>query len=121
MCKMPYDNSSENGGEGIMVTPTPNYVVLEPQKTKRLRFDRWSWEDRQIVDPQSRLNKTVKVMVLHVTEVDGQPADTLFSALSYKLQQTLAPLIDTGVLFTRRVDITWYPRGHATEYSVALV
>ena len=104
-----------------MVTPTPNYVSLEPNKTKRLRFDKWSKEDRQIIDPVSKLNKTVSVWVFHVTEVDGQPADTVFSALSYKLQQTLAPLIERGVLFTRRVDITWYPRGHATEYSVSLV
>jgi len=104
-----------------MVTPTPNYVVLEPNKTKRMRFDKWSKDDRQIVDPQNRMNKTVTAWAFHVTEIDGQPADTVFSTLSNKLQLTLAPLIETGVLFTRRIDITWYPRGHATEYSVALV
>lgn len=103
-----------------MVTPQPSYVQLEPEKTKRLKFDKWWFEDRQITDPKSRQGKTVKAMVFHVTEVDGQPADTVFSVISYKLQQTLAPLIDTGQLFTRRIDITHYPRDYSTEYSVAL-
>ena len=103
-----------------MVMPEPNFVKLEPEKTKRLRFDRWGWEDRQITDPKSRQLKTVRVMVIHATEEDGSPVDKPFSALSYKLQQTLAPLIDTGALFTRLVSITWYPRDHATEYSVGL-
>jgi hypothetical protein len=100
--------------------PQPNYVKLEPEKTKRLKFDKWWWDDRQITDPKSRVQKTVKAMVFHVTEEDGQPADTTFSVLSYKLQQTLAPLIDTGVVFTRRVNITWYPRDYSTEYGIAL-
>ena len=103
-----------------MVMPVANYVKLEPNKTKRLKFDKWSWEERPIVDPRSKLEKTVKVMVFHVVEEDGQPVDKVFSALAYKLQQTLAPLIDTGTIFTRRIDLTWYPRGYATEYSVAL-
>lgn len=103
-----------------MVMPEPSYVKLEPDKTKVLRFDKWWWEDRQIVDPKTKVQKTVRVMVFHVTEEDGQAVDKVFSALSYKLQQTLAPLIETGVLFTRRVHITWYPRDYATEYGVAL-
>jgi hypothetical protein len=103
-----------------MVTPQPNYVQLEPEKTKRLRFDGWNWDDREITDPKTRQVKQVKVMVLHATEEDGNKIDKPFSVLSYKLQQTLAPLIDTGALFTRLVSITWYPRGHATEYSVGL-
>ena len=103
-----------------MVMPEPNYVELEPEKTKKLKFDRWWWEDRTIADPRTRQPKTVKVMVLHATEEDGSPVDKPFSALSYKLQQTLAPLIDTGTLFTRQVSITWHPRDYASEYSVAL-
>ena len=104
-----------------MVMPEPSYVKLEPEKTKRLRLDKWWWEDRQITDPKSRMQKTVKVMVFHVTEEDGSPVDKIFSALAYKLQQTLAPLIDTGQVFTRPVEITWYPRDYATEYAVGLM
>jgi hypothetical protein len=103
-----------------MVMPEPSFVKLESEKTKRLKFDKWYWEDRQITDPKSRLQKKVKVMVFHVTEEDGQPADKTFSALAYKLQQTLAPLVESGVIFTRRVSITWYPRDYASEYGVAL-
>jgi hypothetical protein len=103
-----------------MVMPEPNFVKLMPEKTKRLKFDKWAWEDRQITDPKTKMSKTVKVMVFHVTEEDGQPVDKVFSALAFKLQQTLAPLIETGAIFTRRVDITWYPRDYAAEYGVAL-
>jgi len=104
-----------------MVMPEPNFVKLVPEKTKRLKFDKWWKEQRQIIDPKSKMSKTVTAWVFHVTEEDGQPVDTVFSVLAYKLQQTLAPLIDTGAIFTRRVDITWYPRDYATEYGVGLV
>ena len=103
-----------------MVMPKPNFVKLEPEKTKSLRFDKWWWEDRKVTDPKSKILKTNTVMVFHVTEEDGQPVDTVFSVMGWKLQQTLAPLIETGAIFTRRVDITWYPRDYATEYGVAL-
>lgn len=103
-----------------MVMPEASFVKLEPEKTKRLKLDKWWWEDRQITDPKTRMQKTVKVMVFHVTEEDGQPVDKVFSALAYKLQQTLAPMVESGVLFTRRIDLTWYPRDYSTEYGVAL-
>jgi hypothetical protein len=103
-----------------MITPAENYVKLQPEKAKRLRFDKWWWEERTITDPRSKVPKTVKVMVFHVTEEDGQPVDKIFSALAYKLQQSLAPLIETGVIFTRIVSVTWYPRDYATEYAVSL-
>ena len=103
-----------------MVTPEPSYIKLEPEKTKRLKLDKWYWEDREITDPKSKLKKPIKCMVFHVTEEDGKPVDKTFSVIAYKLQLTLAPLIETGVIFTRRVDITWYPRDYATEYGVAL-
>ena len=103
-----------------MVMPEPGFIKLEPETAKRLKFDKWWWEDRTIIDPKSRQPKTVKVMVFHTTEEDGKPVDKPFSVLSYKLQQTLAPLIDTGALFTRVVSITWYPRDYAAEYAVAL-
>lgn len=103
-----------------MVTPTPNYIKLEPEKTKVLRFDKWYWEDRDITDPKTRQPKPVRVMVLHATEEDGKTVDLPFSALSYKLQQILAPLINSGALFTRPVSFTWHPRDYSTEYTVAL-
>lgn len=103
-----------------MVTPEPSYVKLEPDKTKILRFDKWYWEDRQITDPKTRQPKPVKVMVLHAIEEDGNKIDKPYSVLSYKLQQTLAPLIDTGALFTRPVSITWHPRDYSTDYTVGL-
>ena len=103
-----------------MVMPQASYIVLEPEKPKRLRFDHWAKETRKIIDPKSRMQKDVQVMVFHVTEEDGQAVDTIFSALAFKLQQTLAPLIDSGQLFTREITLTYHPRDYSTEYTVAL-
>ena len=104
-----------------MVMPAKNYVELEPEKPKRMLLDRWWWEDRQITDPKSKMLKTSKVMVFHVTQEDGEKVDKIFSALAYKLQEMLAPYIETGQIFTRIVEITHYPRDYATEYAFRLV
>ncbi len=104
-----------------MVTPTPSYVKLIPQRPVLLRADRWYWEDRQITDPATHQLKKVRVMVLHITEVDGSKADTTFSALSIKLQTQLAPLVESGALFYRQFRITYNPRGYATEYQLDLL
>jgi len=103
-----------------MVTREPNYVKLEPEKTKRLKLDKWAWEERLIKDKKTGMTKTVTVRVFHVTEEDGRPVDKPWSVLSENLDKTLAPHIETGALFRRTVLITWYPRGYATEYGVAL-
>lgn len=104
-----------------MVMPVANYIKLEKEKPKRMRFDRWWWEDRRITDPKSKMLKTSKVMVFHATEEDGVKVDKIFSALAYKLQETLAPYIETGQAFTRLIEITWYPQDYATDYAVRLI
>lgn len=105
----------------MTVTVEPGYIKLIPQRPTRMRADRWQWEDREITDPMTRQIKKVRVMVLHITELDGAKVDTTFSTVSTKLQSQLAPLIDSGQLFLRAWTITWNPRGYATEYTVALL
>lgn len=104
-----------------MVMPIAPYIVLEKEKPKRMLFNRWWWEDRQITDPKSKLLKTARIMVFHVTQEDGERVDKTFSVLAYKLQLSLAPLIETGQIFTRLVEITWYPQDYATEYALRLI
>jgi len=104
-----------------MVFPVANYVKLEPNKPKRMLFDRWWWEDRQITDPKSKMLKTSKVMVFHCYQEDGEKVDKIFSALAYKLQESLAPYIETGQAFTRMIEITHYPQDYATDYAVRIV
>jgi len=104
-----------------MVEIPENYVKLEPNRPKRMLIKDWQWETREIVDPNTKSPKTVKVMTFNVTQEDGEPVQKPFSALSTKLQQSLAPLIESGQLFHRMVEITWYPRGYATDYAVHLL
>lgn len=104
-----------------MVMPVAQYVKLEKEKPKQMLFDRWWWEDRRITDPKTKRLKTAKIMVFHVTQEDREPVDKTFSALAIKLQETLAPYIETGQIFTRLVEITWYPQDYATDYAVRLI
>lgn len=104
-----------------MVMPVANFVQLERDKPKQLLLDRFWWENRQISDPESKRLKWVKTMVFHVTQEDGEKVDKTFSALAYKLQESLAPYIETGELFYRLVEITWHPMGFATDYTVRLI
>lgn len=104
-----------------MVMPVAPYVVLEKEKPKRMLFDRWWWEDREITDPKTKRLKPARCMVFRVTQEDGEKVDKTYSVLAYKLQEQLAPYIETGQIFTRLVEITWYPRDYATEYAVRLI
>jgi len=104
-----------------MVFPVANYVKLEPDKPKRMLLDRWWWEDRRITDPVSKILKTSKVMVFHCIEEDGVKVDKIFSVLAYKLQETLAPYIETDQIFQRHVEITHHPQGYATDYGFRLI
>jgi hypothetical protein len=104
-----------------MVMPIANYIKLEKDKPKRMRFDRWWWEERQLTDPKSKRLKTAKVMVFHVYEEDGQRVDKTYSTLSTKHMEDLAPHIETGSIFTRLVEITHHPMDYATEYSLRLI
>lgn len=104
-----------------MVQPVANYVKLEPNRPKRMLLKDWQWEDREIIDPNTKVVKKVRVMNFTVIQEDGEPVQKTFSALALKLQESLKPHIDTGQLFHRMVEITWYPRGYATEYAVRLL
>lgn len=99
-----------------------NYVKLEPEKEKVLRFkpDSLRIEDRIIIDPVTKRSKTVKALVLDVIEEDGLPVSKVFSTLSDKLATQLKALADTGQLYTYRVGITPHGRGFAREYAVRI-
>lgn len=104
-----------------MVFPVANFIKLETGATKRMLFDRWWFEDRKHTDPKSRMIKTSKVMVFHAIEEDGAKVDKIFSVLSYKLQESLAPYVETGQIFTRHVEITKQGEDYATDYAFRLV
>ena len=104
-----------------MVMPAKNFVELKPETPKQMRVDSWYWETRAITDPATLRVAPKDVMVFHVTHEDGKPVDKTFSALAYKLQEQLAPLIESGHIFARLVEITWRPRGYATDYTVRLI
>ena len=77
-----------------------NYVKLEIGVSKVLRFDKYAYQPRQVIDPQLGFQKTVNALVFHVTEVDGTPADTVFSLISEKAKKEFLPYL-AGERFRR--------------------
>jgi len=105
----------------MVITPQPSYVVFPPNKPVRLRVRRAYQEDRPILDGRTRQPKVVNTLVLEVTEVDGVARETQASFIAFKAQQTLAPIINSGEIFRRVVEITYRPAGYQTEYEVHLL
>jgi hypothetical protein len=101
-----------------MVMPAKNFVELKPEIPKRIVLTSWRWDRRAIIDPQTGKVSHKDVMVFDCIQEDGQPVEKTFSALAYKLQEQLAPHIESGQLFHRVVEITWRPQGYATDYQV---
>ncbi len=71
-----------------------NYVRLEPHKPVIMRFDAFGWQPRKITDPDLGFTKTVKALVFHVIELNGEPADTVFSIISTKAQKEFEPYLE---------------------------
>jgi hypothetical protein len=70
-----------------------NYVKLRPGVPVVLRFDNVAKQSRKVHDPSLGFDKTVIALVFHVTEVDGSPADTVFSLISEKAKKEFEPYV----------------------------
>ena len=108
----------------MTITPQPSFLVLEPNKPVTLKVRAARLEDRVVTDPRTRQGKVLSVLVLDVTQVNGVERETSLSFTSFKAQQTIAPLANSGELFRRQVQVTYRPKGafgYGTEYEVLLV
>ncbi len=70
-----------------------NFVKLEIGIPVVMRFDKYAWQSRQVLDPDLGFTKTVKTLVFHVVELEGMPADTVFSLVSVKAQKEFEPYL----------------------------
>lgn len=70
-----------------------SFVKLEVGIPVAMKFDKYAWQSRQILDPDLGFTKTVKSLVFHVIEVDGMPADTVYSIVSKKTQNEFEPYL----------------------------
>lgn len=97
-----------------------NYVKLEPEKEKELRFVRGSWAvvPHTWRDPKTGRLKTGRRLSLDVLEEDYLPVSKGFSTLSEKLAARLEIAHLNGDLYRYRVGIKWTPNDLATEYQV---
>lgn len=97
-----------------------NYVELIQGIEKKLRFkaDSLRYEPRKIMDPQSKVEKTVNATVLDVIEEDGRAVTKQFSTLAMKLSSQLVSLSSGGSLYGRVVGIKKTGAGYTTEFAV---
>ena len=102
-------------------TPQANYIILETNVPTRVRVKGARQQDRPIRDPDTGKGKVVNVLVLDVTELNGQPMEKELSFTSFKAQQSLSPLINSGELFRKILEVTYRAKGYATEYEFRLL
>jgi hypothetical protein len=68
-----------------MASPISNFVVLEPGVPVEMHFSDHSIVRRFITDPVRNVGVTRESLMFYVDEVDGSPADKVYSVLSQKL------------------------------------
>jgi len=66
-----------------------SFVTLEVGRPTMMRFDKYAWQARQVLDPELGFTKTIKALVFHVIELDGLPADTIFSLVSQRARKEI--------------------------------
>lgn len=71
-----------------------NYVKLVLNIPVTMRFDASAWGHQKVKDPVFGFEKTVKALAFHVTELDGKPADTVFSLISTVAQKEFEPYLE---------------------------
>lgn len=98
-----------------------NYVKIEPNVLTKMRFDKFAWDDRQIPDPRLGFSKTVHTLNFHVTELNGSPADTVFSTTSTTLQEAFKPYLTGDRFLAYRFTITRDTGGYAPPRIAAAV
>ena len=89
-----------------MVDLPSNYVKLKPGDTAVMRFDNFTTHAPQVKDPVLGFSKTVNALVMHVSELNGRPADTVFSIVSQTLQGEMQPYLDQEKYKRYRFTIT---------------
>lgn len=77
-----------------------SYVKLSVGTPTVMRFDKYAWQKRAIIDPELGFGKDVKALVFHVVELDGKPVSTIFSLISDKAQKEFEPYL-AGEKFLR--------------------
>ena len=105
----------------MVFTPQASYIVLEPNVPARVRVKAARQEDRPIRDPDTGAAKVINVLILDVTELNGQAIQKELSFTSFHAQEDLAPLINSGEVFRKVLEVTYRPGGRLTRYEFRLL
>jgi hypothetical protein len=95
-----------------------SYVKLENAVNKTLQFSQIFYEPRELVDPISKITKTVQALVCVVIREDGAPVSKTLSLLSAKAKAQLEGYIGDPNLASYIFGITKSGQGYLTQYSI---
>ncbi|MEM3092172.1 MAG: hypothetical protein QXW26_04680 [Candidatus Nitrosocaldus sp.] len=95
-----------------------NYIKLEADKPKLLRFSRLYIAEREIRDPFTNQVKKVRVLEGRVIQEDGVTVDKIFSITAEKLAVQLERFIDDREINKYLFTIVKRGTGYLTEYEV---
>jgi len=102
------------------MTVLGNYVVLEPERERVLRFAPGSWRviEATTRDPETGQPTRKRRFEADVIEEDGQPVAKSFSTLSGKLALQLQAMHEDGELYIYKIGITRHALGYRSEYTL---
>lgn len=83
-----------------------NYVKIEPGVLTQMRFDKFAWDKRSVMDPKLGFAKDVMTLNFHVSELNGAPVSTVYSITATTLQEALKPYLDRDKYLAYRFTIT---------------
>lgn len=97
-----------------------NYVRFEKDVEKVLRFKPESFriEPREIIDPATKIRKTLNSAVIDVIEEAGAKVTKTMSAVSEKFAASLQAAHDNGTLYRYKVGIKVTGEGYGREYQI---
>ena len=95
-----------------------NFVDLQTDVPAVMHFRDHFMDQRVIVDPQTRREKTINVLVFEVDRLAGEAVATQFSVLSEKLARTLEPWLENRQYVNSTFIITRRGSGFTTEFEV---
>jgi hypothetical protein len=95
-----------------------NFIKLERDVPKRLKFSEHAVTTRQVKDPDTGLTKNVSVLTFTVIEEDGVPVLKPFSAISQKLRMQFEPLLESKAYLGHTFTITEHGSGFTKTYEI---
>ncbi|UTU47202.1 hypothetical protein [Huginn virus] len=95
-----------------------NVLDFQPGETKRLKFQSYALRPMTIEDPTFKVPKTINVLSLLTSEINGEKKVLTWNIASDRLAANILPYIRDGT-YTRRIfTVTKHGSGSLARYEI---